>query len=196
MVVEGVFMKDLIEDMSRELKLGRDGIVALLLTLMVSSAVMGWLYEMGFYFLDSGGTWVARGHGLGPWLPIYGFGGLGMLLICWRVRHRPLPTFVLSGLVAAVLEYGTGYILYTFFGGLRLWDYNTEIWNWGNIDGYICARSILLFAAAGVALMCWLLPVLAGVIRRAGERRALLASGVVAAIYAADIILGYLVRGL
>ena len=196
MFVEGVFMKDLIEDMSRELKLGRDGIVALLLTLMVSSAVMGWLYEMGFYFLDSGGTWVARGHGLGPWLPIYGFGGLGMLLICWRVRHRPLPTFVLSGLVAAVLEYGTGYILYTFFGGLRLWDYNTEIWNWGNIDGYICARSILLFAAAGVALMCWLLPVLAGAIRRAGERRALLASGIVAAIYAADIILGYLVRGL
>lgn len=111
MVVEGVFMKDLIEDMSRELKLGRDGIVALLLTLMVSSAVMGWLYEMGFYFLDSGGTWVARGHGLGPWLPIYGFGGLGMLLICWRVRHRPLPTF-LSFIMASPCTIWHGNVAY------------------------------------------------------------------------------------
>ena len=164
-------MKDLIAERSRELGLGRDGFLALLLSVMVGSAVMGWLYEMGFYYLDSGGTWVARGHGIGPWLPIYGFGGLGMLLICWKVRDRPLLTFALSGLVAAVLEYATGYVLYTFFDGLRLWDYNTEIWNWGNIDGYICARSILLFAVAGVALMRWLLPLLANVIRRAGERR-------------------------
>lgn len=189
-------MKDLIAERSRELGLGRDGFLALLLSVMVGSAVMGWLYEMGFYYLDSGGTWVARGHGIGPWLPIYGFGGLGMLLICWKVRDRPLLTFALSGLVAAVLEYATGYVLYTFFDGLRLWDYNTEIWNWGNIDGYICARSILLFAVAGVALMRWLLPLLANVIRRAGERRALLASSIVAALYAADIIFGYLVRGL
>ena len=176
--------------------LGWEGRLALLLAVMVGSAVAGWLYEMGFYYLDSGGTWVARGHGLGPWLPIYGFGGLGMLLACWRVRNRPLLTFALSGLVAAVLEYGTGYVLYTFFDGLRLWDYNTEIWNWGNVDGYICARSILLFAVAGVALMRWVAPTLARAIRGLGERRALALSGAVAAVYAADIVFGYLIRGL
>ena len=87
---------------------------------MVGSAVMGWLYEMGIYYLDSGGTWVARGHGMGPWLPIYGFGGLGMVLACWDVRERPLATFVRCGLLATVLEYGTGYVLFTCFDELRL----------------------------------------------------------------------------
>ena len=179
-----------------ELDLGREGRIALLLAVMVGSAIMGWLYEMGFYYLDSGGTWVVRGHGLGPWLPIYGFGGLGMLLVCWKVRDQPLVVFLRCGLLSAVLEYGTGYVLYTFFDGLRLWDYNTEIWNWGNIDGFICARSILLFAVAGVALMRWLAPLLVRGIRRFGEHRALVASGLVAAVYAADIIFGYLVKGL
>ncbi len=187
---------DIVARRARELGLGTEGFIALVLAVMVGSAVMGWLYEMGFYYLDAGGVWVARGHGLGPWLPIYGFGALGMLLVCWRVRERPLATFCLSGLVATVLEYGTGFVLYTCFDGLRLWDYNTEIWNWGNVDGYICARSILLFAFAGVALMRWLLPLLVKVITRVGERRALVASGLVAGVYALDIIFGYLVKGL
>ncbi len=163
---------------------------------MVGSAVMGWLYEMGIYYLDSGGTWVARGHGMGPWLPIYDFGGLGMVLACWDVRERPLATFVRCGLLATVLEYGTGYVLFTCFDGLRLWDYNTEIWNWGNVDGHICACSIMLFAVAGVALMSWLVSLLARGIRLLGERRALLASAVLVAVYAADVIYGYLIKGL
>ena len=40
----------------------------------------------------------------------------------------------------------------------RLWDYNVEIWNWGNIGGYICARSILFFGASGLFLIYFLVP--------------------------------------
>lgn len=56
-------------------------------------------------------------------------------------------------LLSFILEYATGYVLYEYFGGLRLWDYNTEIWNWGNINGYVCVRSILFFGASAVILM-------------------------------------------
>ena len=103
------------------------GLIALLIFTMVVSSVMGWMYEMLFYRIDSGGKWVKRGHGIGPWLPIYGFGGLFMLLVCWGMRDNPLLVVVTSGALAFVLEFGTGYILYHCFNGLRLWDYNVEI---------------------------------------------------------------------
>ena len=182
--------------MMEDTGLGLAGIAALLMLVTVGSAVLGWLYEMGFYYLDTGGQWVVRGHGFGPWLPIYGFGGLGMLLVCWRVRDRPLATFALCALLSFVLEYATGWVLYTFFDGLRLWDYNNEIWNWGNIDGYVCARSILLFAFAGVALMRWIVPTLVRMIQRVGEQCTCLAAAVLTLVYAADIVYGYLVVGL
>jgi uncharacterized membrane protein len=176
--------------------LGPAGVASLLMLVTIGTAIAGWVYEMGFYYLNSGGVWVARGHGLGPWLPIYGFGALGILLACWRIRDRPAAVFALGTLISSALEFATGWVLYTYFDGLRLWDYNTEIWNWGNIGGFVCARSVLLFGGVGMLIVCWIAPLAVKLIRRVGERRALAACSIVTAIYAADIIYGYLIKGL
>ena len=189
-------MTTLLRRIGDDTKLEPAGVFALLVMVMIGSAIVGWLYEKGFYYLDSGGQWVSRGHGFGPWLPIYGFGGLGMLLACWGVRDRPGLVFVICAAVSFVLEYATGWVLFNLLGGLRLWDYNVEIWNWGNIGGYVCARSVLLFAVAGIALVRWVAPMTADLIRRLGERRATCIATVAALIYAADIVYGYFVRGL
>ena len=45
--------------------------------------------------------------------------------------------FLISLISTGVLEYVTGLVIYEFFNGLRLWDYNTEILNFGNIGGFI-----------------------------------------------------------
>lgn len=189
-------MTKVLQSIGEELGLGNEGLFALLVLTLVSSAVMGWVYEMGFYWIDAGGHWVQRGHGMGPWLPIYGFGGIGMLLLCWGLRDKPLAVVVVSGAVAFVLEYATGYVLYHFFDGLRLWDYSVEIWNWGNIEGYVCLRSILLFAFAGLALVKLVVPLLARLIGTIGERPAAILAAVIGAVYVADIVFGYLVKGL
>ena len=133
--------------------------VRILMLLFVTGGISGWLYEMGFYRINFG-YFVKRGHGLGPWLPIYAFGSLMILFAASRFRKRPWAVFLVCAGVTGLLEYLTGWVLYTFFGGLRLWDYNTEIWNWGNIGGYICLRSVLLFGIAGVFLVCIIAPVL------------------------------------
>ena len=127
--------------------------------LFAACSVFGWVYEMLFYRIDRG-RFIKRGQGLGPWLPIYGFGGLGLALLTWDRALSPLPVFLLSVIGSGILEFAAGWALYTFCGGLRLWDYNTEIWNWGNIGGYICLRSVLLFGIAGVFLVCIIAPVL------------------------------------
>lgn len=130
--------------------------LALIFTLF---GIVGWVYEMLFYRINDG-MFIERGQGLGPWIPIYGFGSVLICLFALRFKKSVPAVFFMSALVSGVVEYATGWFLYTFFDGLRLWDYNTEIWNWGNINGYICLRSILLFAFSGVFIIYVALPLI------------------------------------
>lgn len=170
-------------------------IVMVLLLLFVVGAVIGWLYEMGFYRIDRG-EFIRRGHGFGPWLPIYGFGSLSILLFASPFRKKPLYVCLVSALVCALLEFGTGWVLYHFWDGLRLWDYNTEIWNWGNIGGYICLRSVLAFTAAGVFLVYILFPALCKLARRLPKAALAAVSLIPFGLFVADFINGYLVNPL
>lgn len=125
---------------------------------MILGGVFGFIYETLFYRIDLG-YFVKRGSTFGPWIPIYAFGSLFLTLLSYPHRKHPLLVFLLSLVVTTVLEYGTGYVLLHFFH-IRLWDYNTEIWNYGNINGFICLRSVLLFAFSGLFLVYWLIPFL------------------------------------
>ena len=155
--------------------------------------IVGWVYEMLFYRLNDG-MFVERGQGFGPWLPIYGFGAVFICLFAMRFRKSMPAVFLMSALVSGVVEYLTGWVFYTFFDGLRLWDYNTEIWNWGNINGYICLRSILLFAFSGVFLIYIAVPMI-------GKLKELLAEKVFrvicigpAVLFIIDILGGYILH--
>ena len=136
--------------------------VDLLILTMVFSGVFGFVYEELFYRIDLG-YFVKRGSTFGPWIPIYFFGGAMFALLATRMRANPLLVFVLCTVSSGILEYAVGSILYNVFH-TRLWDYNTEIWNWGNINGYICARSVLFFGISGVALIYLVLPLLAMIV--------------------------------
>jgi uncharacterized membrane protein len=70
-----------------------------------------------------------------------------------------LLVFTVSCIVTGTLEFLTGYILDVFFN-IRLWDYNVEILNFGNINGYICFRSVVLFGFAGLLLVYVIYPMI------------------------------------
>ena len=42
--------------------------------------------------------------------------------------------------------------------GKRCWDYNKEILNFGNINGYVCLRSVLIFGIFALLLMYIIIP--------------------------------------
>ena len=100
----------------------------------------------------------------------------------------------MSALVSGVVEYLTGWVLYTFFDGLRLWDYNTEIWNWGNIGGYVCLRSVLLFAFAGVFLTYICVPMISRISCKIPKTLFYLIGFVPGALFIIDILGGYILR--
>ena len=122
-----------------------------ILLIMVISGIFGFVYETIFYRIDLG-YFVKRGDTLGPWLPIYSFGGLLITLININDSNNSFKIFLRSMLVCGVLEYICGYIFLECFS-LRLWDYNNEILNFGNVNGFICIRSILFFGISGVFLV-------------------------------------------
>lgn len=102
--------------------------IDILVLIMVLSGILGFIYEMIFYKIDLG-YFVKRGSTFGPWIPIYAFGGFFIVFFTYRFKNNPILVFFLNCLITGVLEYGTGWVLFEFFD-MRLWDYNTEIWNW------------------------------------------------------------------
>jgi uncharacterized membrane protein len=140
----------------------------LYLLVMIISGIMGFVYEEIFYLFDLGYL-VKRGSTYGPWIPIYLFGGLFLTLIVYRFRKKPIIVFLMSLLVTGLLEFLTGFVLLKCFN-LRLWDYNNEILNFGNIGGFICLRSVLLFAFAGLFLVYFVIPLLIKLIKKANQK--------------------------
>lgn len=157
----------------------------LLILIMVCSGVFGFIYEELFYRIDLG-YFTKRGSSYGPWIPIYVFGGAAYTLLVYNYKENPLLVFLLCVVVSGVMEYVTGWVLYNVFH-TRLWDYNTEIWNFGNIGGYICLRSVLFFGVSGLLLIYAVIPILIKVIGAADPAVLTVVCRILAAAFIIDI---------
>lgn len=130
----------------------------MIMSIVVFSAIFGFIYEELFYRIDLG-HFVKRGTTIGPWIPIYGVGGLFIVLFTWKYKKSWKKVFLFSCIITGILEFLTGYILFHFFN-TRLWNYNVEIWNFGNVGGYICLRSIVFFGISSLMLTYLAIPIL------------------------------------
>lgn len=160
--------------------------INILILIMVISGFLGFVYEEIFYKIDLG-YFVKRGSTYGPWIPIYAFGGLLITLMSYRFRKNPLIIFIINCIITGLLEYATGYVLYEFFN-IRLWDYNTEIWNWGNVNGYICFRSILFFGISSLFLIYTIIPYVKKFAKKIDDKKLTLISMILGCLFIIDMI--------
>lgn len=123
---------------------------------------IGWAWEVSLHLIVSG-NFVNRGVLHGPWLPIYGTGGILILVVLNRLRKHPLAEFAAAVVLCGVVEYWTSYFLEKMNGGQRWWDYSGYFLN---LDGRICAEGLLVFGIGGVAIVYVLAPILDNAIRR------------------------------
>lgn len=132
------------------------GIICLII---VISGVFGFLYEFVFYYFNSGMTeFYWRGSNFLPWINIYAIGAVFIFFLLYKKRKNPLLVFFASMLITGILEYIGGWMLYEFQDGLRCWDYNYEILNFGNINGFVCLRSVLFFGFSSLLLIYLIVP--------------------------------------
>lgn len=99
-----------------------------------------------------------RGGNFLPWINIYAIGSMFIYFLTYKKRKNPFFVFFVSLITCGILEYVAGWFMYEFWDGLRCWDYSSEIWNFGNINGFICLRSVLFFGICSLLLMYVIVP--------------------------------------
>lgn len=115
----------------------------------------GWIWEILIYLVKDG-EFVNRGVLFGPWLPVYGCGGVLLIFLLGRWVDKPVRVFFLSLVLGTVLEYFTSFFL-EWVWGVRWWDYSGEFLN---VNGRVCLWGSLLFGVGGWLLICYVNPYL------------------------------------
>ncbi len=123
--------------------------------LFFAAAIIGWLWEVG-YHLYHYGSFVNRGALHGPWLPIYGWGMVLLLILLKKYRNDPFRTFILSMIICGLVEYGTSCYL-EYFKHASWWDYDGYFLN---INGRICLEGLIAFGIGGCAFIYFAAPFL------------------------------------
>lgn len=138
---------------------------------VVIAGFFGWVYEVIFYFFNNGmdGFYMQGGNFL-PWINIYAIGAVAVIFLTHKFLDKPWLVFLLSMLITGTIELVGGWLVYTIGGGTRYWDYNVEILNFGNIGGFTCLRSVLIFGASCTFLMYVVVPFCALLARTMSKR--------------------------
>ena len=165
-------------------KMTMGGIFALII---VISGVFGFIYEFIFYYFNSGMTQIYwRGGNFLPLINIYATGALMIFFLTYRKRKNPLFVFLASFISCGILEYISGFFMYKLGNGLRCWDYNSEILNFGNIDGFVCLRSVLFFGISSLILIYIIVPFCFSLAQKMNRKKFLILSYTLCAIFLFD----------
>ena len=149
-------MKQVFKEYMNNTKLEKWQMVGITCLIIVISGIFGYVYEYIFYYFNDG-KFSHQGGNFLPWINIYAYGALMIIILTNKLKKKPLLVFIISVISTGLLEYLTGFVLYELFN-TKYWDYNVEILNFGNINGYICLRSVLFFGISGLLLMYGILP--------------------------------------
>lgn len=132
-----------------------------LILIFFSLCFVGWIWEVTFHLISSH-TFVNRGVLHGPWLPIYGSGGILILICLKKLRNKPVVEFFASVVLCGFVEYFTSLYL-EISCGRRWWNYNGYFLN---LNGRICAEGLLVFGLGGVAIVYIIAPLLDNFFRK------------------------------
>ena len=105
---------------------------------------VGYLWEVGLHLVQAHEL-VNRGTMYGPWLPIYGAGGVLIIMLLSRYKENRFRLFGITLLLCGVLEYLSSFIL-DFVYNSSYWNYDDMLMN---INGRICLAGLLAFGLGG-----------------------------------------------
>lgn len=142
----------------------------------------GWIWEVALYLVMDH-VLVNSGVYRGPYLPIYGTGGLLLWFLLQKLHRRPILTFFSSMALCTAFEYA-GSVFLEQIWGVRWWDYSDRLLN---LDGRICLAGAVCFGLFGMAQNCFLLPLYMKAYHRIPALYRYVLCGVFTVIFVLDI---------
>lgn len=115
-------------------------------------SIIGWVIELLFRRFFSAKKWINPGFLVGPYLPLYGLGVMGLFLISSLnfsfIGNDTLETIlilIIMAIIMTFIEYLTG-LFFLKVMNIRLWDYSDRLLN---IQGLICPLFSMFWAIIG-----------------------------------------------
>lgn len=123
-------------------------------------SMLGWVWE-SIYESILNRKILNRGFFNGPYIPLYGFGGVGCFVVLQRFQAplkspETLKIYIIGAVGATVLEYVTSYVLEKTLKA-RWWDYTNYPLN---INGRICLIATVFWGAVAIGAIDYLNPFL------------------------------------
>lgn len=157
--------------------------VWILFLLFIAFCFAGWSWEVALHLIQTG-QFANRGTLHGPWLPIYGTGGVLVLILCSRFRKQPVLEFFTAILLCGILEYTSGWYLETRYHQ-RWWSYDGYFLN---LHGRICAEGLLVFGVGCCVVVYLIAPIFDYILSRAKTSVLIGTALVLAVVFNTDVI--------
>lgn len=137
-----------------------------LILLFFVFGVFGWIWEVN-YRLFNHGVFVNRGMLHGPILPIYGVGGILIIVVLKKFRNQPFKLFISAFTLCGIVEYFTSFILEKTLK-MSWWNYNGYFLN---IRGRVCLEGLLVFGLAGWIATYYTAPILNNIFEKISKNK-------------------------
>ncbi len=144
---------------------------------------IGWLFEVFFYLVNEG-SFINRGTMAGPWLPIYGTGGLIIIYLLKPLRKKPGYLFASAFVICGCLEYFASWILEKI-AHMKWWDYTGYFMN---LNGRVCLEGLTVFGLAGVAVTYFIAPVSDNLLKKIPARTRKILCMILLLLFAVDCV--------
>lgn len=143
---------------------------------------IGWIFE-SIYCSIRYRKLTNRGFLTGPFIPIYGFGGILPVLIFYGKDYTALGLFATSMLTASILEYVTSYLMEKLFNA-RWWSYADDPFN---LNGRICLGASVAFGIMALIAVKFIHPVVENFVFSFQEYTRVFIAGVFFTLIAVDL---------
>lgn len=163
--------------------------ICFLFLLFISYSIMGWIIECIACSIEWKKFVYDRGFLLGPYCPIYGWGGVCAYLILTRYENDPITLFILAAVGASVLEYITSYAMEKLFKA-RWWDYSHRRFN---LEGRVCLGNAVLFGLLAMVFVYIINPFYLNFIKQIPSTILIVISIILFVVFLIDNILSFMV---
>ena len=163
--------------------------ICFLFSLFIIYSIIGWMTECVACSISEKNIVKDRGFLIGPYCPIYGWGGLFMYIFLTKYQNDPLTLFILASVGASVLEYITSFAMEKLFKA-RWWDYSNRKFN---LEGRVCLGNALLFGLMGMLLIYFINPFFMDLLMSISNNTLIIISIILFIIFLTDNILTFII---
>ena len=129
--------------------------------LFIIYSFIGWSIEVVGKLIEKH-KFINRGFLVGPICPIYGWGCIAIILLLSKYKSSPIVLFLMAIIICSILEYFTSYFMEKLFH-VRWWDYTRRKYN---INGRICAETMIPFGLLGCLVVYIVNPIFTGLLNK------------------------------